>query len=658
MHKRILLISLLLLCRYGWSQTALLDSLQKNINQATTDSGRIWNTMSYALHLAKMDFKAAVQKMRAAGEEAKGLGEDYLHARSFQMLSSVYYNSGDYINAIAFNEPAEKILLGLREDRDTQFGLAAVYNDLGASYSLINEMEKAQEYYTRSVALFEKVKDSGALILTHFNIAFIYIDIQEWEKALFYFEKGMRYKSIPGDYEIKIQLFSRKAAMHFRLNQIQAGKKLLDSCSKFLLAHAIEDQTWNYYNNALGEYYYATQNGKQALEHFKTAQQYGLKWNDPYYIADDNWEIGRTFLLLNQPDSAGKYLQAALETANRYNYLPKVRFILNDWCRYYDRIENYKKANELRAMLLRFTDSVVTVQNHNRILLYDARYNSQQKEAQIGQLEKDKNIRDLQIKQKDILNFILLGCAVAAIILSILVFRNYRQQRKLQLLRISELEAQQQLAATEAVLKGEEQERTRLAKDLHDGLGGLLSGIKYSFQTMKGNLIMTPENHQAFERGLAMLDNSIQEMRRVAHNMMPEALVKFGLDTALKDFCTDINQSGVLRVQYQSFGLENPSINQTAAITIYRIVQELINNTIKHAGAGSAVVQITKTGNQLAVTVEDDGKGFDTSVLSQPRGIGWSNIQNRVEFLKGNVDLKSEQGKGTSVYITFEADKA
>jgi signal transduction histidine kinase len=233
----------------------------------------------------------------------------------------------------------------------------------------------------------------------------------------------------------------------------------------------------------------------------------------------------------------------------------------------------------------------------------------------------------------------------------LLSYRTYRQKQKLRQQRITELENERQLTATEAVLKGEEQERTRLAKDLHDGLGGMLSGIKHSFNTMKGNLIMTPENNQAFERSMDMLDSSIKEMRRVAHNMMPEALVKFGLDTALRDYCNDINQSGAIKIVYQSIGLDNAVIDQTVAITLYRIVQELVTNTLKHAAAKTAIVQITKTNNLLTVTVEDDGKGFDIHSLAQSRGIGWSNIQNRVEFLKGKLDVNAQPGKGTSVLI-------
>lgn len=142
-------------------------------------------------------------------------------------------------------------------------------------------------------------------------------------------------------------------------------------------------------------------------------------------------------------------------------------------------------------------------------------------------------------------------------------------------------------------------------------------------------------------------------MRRVAHNLMPEALVKFGLDTALKDFCNDINQSGALKVSYQSIGLEQASIDQTIAISVYRVIQELINNVLKHAAANTAIVQVSKTGNSISITVEDDGKGFDVSQIKMATGIGWSNIKHRIDLLKGKLDVNSQPGQGTSVLIEF-----
>jgi two-component system, NarL family, sensor kinase len=150
-----------------------------------------------------------------------------------------------------------------------------------------------------------------------------------------------------------------------------------------------------------------------------------------------------------------------------------------------------------------------------------------------------------------------------------------------------------------------------------------------------------------------MLDNSIKEMRRVAHNMMPESLMRYGLDKTLQDYTAEINKSGMVTVAYQSMGMENITVDNTTAITIYRIVQELLNNVTKHAAAKQVLVQLLAQGNKLVVNVEDDGKGFDTVILQNIEGIGWKNIQSRVEFLKGTLDVQSAPGKGTAVNMEF-----
>lgn len=125
-------------------------------------------------------------------------------------------------------------------------------------------------------------------------------------------------------------------------------------------------------------------------------------------------------------------------------------------------------------------------------------------------------------------------------------------------------------------------------------------------------------------------------------------------DTALHDYCKNITKSGAIQVNYQSIGLANHDPEQTIAVTIYRIIQELIGNTLKHGAAKIAIVQVTRSENLLAITVEDDGKGFDPGILKQEKGIGWINIKNRVDFLKGKLDVNSEIGRGTSVHIEFE----
>ncbi|WP_462250666.1 sensor histidine kinase, partial [Ferruginibacter sp.] len=178
------------------------------------------------------------------------------------------------------------------------------------------------------------------------------------------------------------------------------------------------------------------------------------------------------------------------------------------------------------------------------------------------------------------------------------------------------------------------------------------SGVKFSLSNMKDNLIITPDNMTVFERSLDMLDTSIKELRRVAHNMMPELLTKFGLDEALKEYCNSINATNLLSVKYQSIGMDT-RLEKSGEIIIYRIIQELLNNIMKHAAAKEATVQVVKEEGRLSIIVEDDGKGFDTALIKNNKGAGLTSIQSRVDYLKGQLEIHSETGKGTLVNIEF-----
>ena len=191
-----------------------------------------------------------------------------------------------------------------------------------------------------------------------------------------------------------------------------------------------------------------------------------------------------------------------------------------------------------------------------------------------------------------------------------------------------------------------ETERSRLAKDLHDGLGGLLSGIKLTLNGMgdkgvdKNELLLAKMNNQ--------LDTAVSEMRRVAHNMMPEALLKFGLGEAIQDYCDSINESNAVTMKYAQIG-SLQGLTQSVEIVLYRIVQELTNNALKHAAAKNIFIQITKHPRGVTVTVEDDGNGFDAAAVSAGQGL--KNVQSRIDYLKGSLDIKSENGNGTSINI-------
>jgi signal transduction histidine kinase len=294
-------------------------------------------------------------------------------------------------------------------------------------------------------------------------------------------------------------------------------------------------------------------------------------------------------------------------------------------------------------------DSVINEKNTGNINLMEIKYDTEKKEKQLI-------IQQATINKKNTLNYILAGSIVSLLIISLLFYRTYTQKRKLQEQKISDLEKEKLLLAAQSILKGQEEERSRLAKDLHDGLGGLLSGVKLQLGAMKGNLILSEEHGRTFNNALGKLDESISEMRRVAHNMMPEALMKLGLQQALQDFCDGLSESQKFKINCEFYGLEK-RMESSVEIVLYRIIQELLTNAVKHAGATTILAQVIRQDNNLSITIEDNGKGFEPSNTEIIKGAGLKNVKSRVEYLKGQMDIQSTAGKGTSIHIDCQIEE-
>ncbi|NJK96423.1 MAG: histidine kinase, partial [Bacteroidales bacterium] len=147
-------------------------------------------------------------------------------------------------------------------------------------------------------------------------------------------------------------------------------------------------------------------------------------------------------------------------------------------------------------------------------------------------------------------------------------------------------------------------------------------------------------------------DTSIKELRRVAHNMMPEALSKFGLKAALNDFCSSIGNAKRFDLNYNYYGSDK-RLNSKLEISFYRIAQELINNALKHANASELMIHVVQEDNRIHLTVQDNGAGFDVNTLSTSKGAGIAGIKSRVEALNGRFELISVPGKGTEASVEF-----
>lgn len=633
------------------AQTPYIDSLTKELKSPLADTTRAISMMRLGIALETVDTALCSRTYNEGIAFARSKGLDY-------QAGLIYFNRAYLYIARASYDEAEKTLdtalvfLGRSKHGNTFFKTGSIYSTLSEVKRHQGDYKQAVAWQNKAIEVFIKLDKQASLLAAYINQASIYKELNEFLKEEEYGRKALAIARSSGKRQ---DLFSAHFTIALALtmqNQYQKADDHIDSSRKYY-AEGDPHQAVISYHLVAGLIDMNLSRLASANEHFTKTAQIAEQAKDVFGNIQARLQLARVLALQKKFKESEAMLLAIQK--ERTNLQMNHQVILLDYlARLYDEWGDPKKSLPYYKEFKEVSDSMSSVQNKQYASNLEVQYQTAQKEATIQQLEADKKFQQLNLRQKNTLNYILIAGAAGLLIISLLAYRNYWHKQKLQQQRINELETEKQLTAAEAVLKGEEQERTRLAKDLHDGLGGMLSGIKYSLRNMKENLIMTPANALTFERSMDMLDSSIQEMRRVAHNMMPETLVKFGLDAALKDFCNDISQSGALQVTYQSIGMNGSDISQTTTITIYRIVQELINNVIKHGAARTAIVQISKTGDKVSLTVEDDGKGFDPAILRGTKGAGWSNIQNRVGYLKGNTDIRSEAGKGTSILIEFE----
>ena len=196
-----------------------------------------------------------------------------------------------------------------------------------------------------------------------------------------------------------------------------------------------------------------------------------------------------------------------------------------------------------------------------------------------------------------------------------------------------------------------EQERTRLAMELHDGLGSMLSGIKHSFSAIKNQLDLNETQEINFNVNIDKLNESVREIRTISHSMASGTLLQSGLEDSLRDYCRYLSSPGGLKISFEALSMEKKKFNEDQAFHVFRIVQELLQNIIKHSDAAQAIVQVSYNANRLYLTVEDDGKGFEIKEAISKSGLGLKNIQSRVKILNGKMDVRTAAGKGSSIFI-------
>ena len=646
------LLSIPLFCCYVINAQDIPDSLQRKLNQAADDSVRARTLLDIGEVIEATATEKSFDYYQQALALSKKIKNNRLILSSLNDIGVCYIELNKMDSAIAIFGQAIPVA---KELNDT-LRVARITANIGNVHLHKKDRAKAIEYYLQSARIWETCADQNRLAALYSNIGWLLTEQKEYDKAIEYGNKAYELATKLNDDYSAVNALLNLSGAYNDLNQFDKQFELLKRALPLAKKGEDIEQINTVYDN-IGGYYYQQKQYKESLanylESYKSAQQMGNK----YHLCEVCKKLARVYHQLKESGKALQFIVQAEKLGNEVGDRADLKEIYQARAEIEQEGGNYKIASDYFSKTLTLSDSLFKVSTSEKVAEVEAKYQNEKKQQAIIQLEKDKQIQSLSLKQKSTLNYILIVSLLGVLISGFLGYRNVRhrqqlakQQDELQQQRIRELEKDRQLIAVDSLLRGQEEERSRLAKDLHDGLGGLLSGVKFSLSNMKDNLIVTPDNMAVFERSLDMIDTSIRELRRVAHNMMPEMLVKFGLDEALKEYCNSVNATKLISVKYQSFGMDT-RLDSSKEIIIYRIIQELLNNVLKHAAASETLVQLVKEGNRLSIEVEDNGKGFDPTMLEKNKGAGWTNIRSRVDYLQGQLDVKSDEGKGTSVSI-------
>lgn len=313
--------------------------------------------------------------------------------------------------------------------------------------------------------------------------------------------------------------------------------------------------------------------------------------------------------------------------------------------------ENTLKASQIKTEL--YNQEKYALSNQLAV-----KYQTYEKEKEIKELELDNELKEFRLTQRTRLFIILLSIFSIIAAGAFYLYRLQRQklaiknliaeqQEEISKQKINELENSLNIKNLKAMVKGQEAERTRIATDLHDSLGGMLSTLKLQYDSLQLDHKELSQD-QDYYKVMDLIDEACKDVRDIARNLKPNALEKMGLGAALKDLINRYSLRGVMDISLHVNDVDK-YLSEEAKLHVYRIIQELLNNALKHANATEIDVQLNKNDQELLIVVEDNGKGFNQHKIT--KGLGLGNLESRVNLLRGEMEIDSLEDQGTSVMV-------
>ncbi|MEI9808085.1 MAG: histidine kinase [Bacteroidota bacterium] len=552
-------------------------------------------------------------------------------------VSTYYYLTGNPDSALAI---IQKNIILLETKPALQPLLAQYYSSAGSCYMKMDKKKEALDRFYKALQIAEKSNDEITQLKAFVNIGWAMMELNQFEQAVSNFHKAiafMKEKKLPEMFSAII--YSNLASSYGSLDKVDSAYKYAQIAIE--KAHNNNDIA----AEANGLFILGTAQQKKgelqdALQSYLKAQPLREQVGDPFFIVSDQAELSHLYSRLGKTKEGIATGLEALETAKTNNITAKLPMIYSALAANYEAEKDFEKAADIYKKISALKDSLYSDASPKALAEMRTRYETEKQEWIIEQ-QRNKIARQ---------NFIFLGIAGLALMISLLAWSQYKRYK---LRKEAQLQAEimkQQELATKAVIEAEEEERQRIARDLHDSIGQMMSAAKMNLSAFESEATFDNEEQRlSLEKIIRLVDDSCKEVRHVSHNMMPNALLKNSLASAIRDFIDKMDNKA-LQVHLYTEGLDE-RMDSSIETVFYRVIQECVNNVIKHSGATTLDISIIRDNDGISATIEDNGKGFDTGDKQKFDGIGLKNIITRVEYLKGTAEFDSSPGKGTAISL-------
>lgn len=610
------------------------DSLYMALANATSDQEKMVVYYDLSWHWG---FTDTVKALEAIREAEKLMDEKDLMSRAKHLFhhAGVFYNHDKEKTQRLYMEAEE---LFSRIDSPESYNYQAM---LWSNYATLEQSAGNDNAYLKiklekCIPLAKKAGSIGTLSSYYTDLGLVFFNLQEFEKSAAYCQQAINLLNDNGIEDWNL-LWAYLNLAHTRImqNELEEAKGMLSKAEE-LLQPVFEREgkytSFPFYHLLQSLYHELAGDINMSINHALKGIEYAERYQLGYHHFRLMYYLAHFYEKVDKNNESKEILESIKETDGFINMMENQSVVLNKLAEVEAKMGNNEEAYQTMRELQAVNDSIYSNNIKLQLSEMEARYNASENERRIMELENSGRM------QKTIL--FSSGSFAVLIFLFLLYAINQRKKRAQQ--KLIAMEQRQTMKISMALMEGQENERARVARELHDGLGGKLTGIKLNIE----NSVRTT-NDERLQMATQQLTEAVADIRDLAHNLMPPSIRKYGLEEAIKDFIQNLEMPGT-KIEYYASNLAALT-NVNKQLSVFRIVQELVNNAVKHASASRILLQTTIEDGLLLIEIEDDGVGFDPHIVE--RNMGLNNIETRVQFLNGTMRIDSQPGKGTAINI-------